>query len=73
VEKLGIIRGEGGLANRSDQMADLRASSRARPLPHLTVFTFQNVGVGLLLIQIYRVHIQRPSHLPPAGYLLQSK
>jgi len=25
VEKLGIIRGEGGLANRSDQMADLRA------------------------------------------------
>jgi len=26
VEKLGIIRGEGGLANHSDSLADLRAS-----------------------------------------------
>ncbi|MDD5442851.1 MAG: hypothetical protein PHH99_05430, partial [Pseudomonas fluorescens] len=33
VEKLGIIRGEGGLANRSDGLVDLRASSRASPLP----------------------------------------
>ncbi|HHB1450820.1 TPA: hypothetical protein ACOQZT_004669, partial [Serratia odorifera] len=47
VEKLGIIRGEGGLANRSDYMADLRASSRASPLPHLRVFTFHNVRAGL--------------------------
>ncbi|MEB0105580.1 MULTISPECIES: hypothetical protein [Pseudomonas] len=41
VEKLGIIRGEGELANRSDRMADLRASSRASPFLYLKVFTFQ--------------------------------
>ncbi|AZE81829.1 hypothetical protein C4J98_0386 [Pseudomonas orientalis] len=41
MEKLGIIRGEGGLANRSRGLVDLRASSRHRYLnnfgatPHL--------------------------------------
>ncbi|WET11081.1 MULTISPECIES: hypothetical protein [unclassified Pseudomonas] len=52
VEKLGIIRGEGRLANRSDQMADLRASSRVSPLPHLSVFTFQNAGPGVPVMAI---------------------
>jgi hypothetical protein len=52
VEKLGIIRGEGGLANRSDGLADLRASSRATPHPQLMVLKIQTVGAGVPAITI---------------------